>query len=396
MGIYIRKDSPDIWMTLKDKFGVRLPSRSTGIRKPQPHFTRELNADLKRSAQRLHAKTQAEIIEAGRDLLKKPARLLSEHIDWYLAEVLPLKRHGEREINGCQRMTRMLGSEYLHALTDDRIRKWMTERLKTIKKSSLAREMSLLRDLLTRAIPTYLDAHPMAQVSAPPSDDGFEAYVLSWEEEQALHNEIRKEDDRALCIIAMDTLVRMGNLLDVRWRDIRDRSIFIPKSKNGTAYSVALSTRARAALASLTKDDSGYVFWRRRNGTHRYARANKRPQQVASSGVHFFLKEACERAGIHFGRANHGFTFHGFRHTGATRLAQRGCDVRTLMAIANWKTIQMAARYVHASEHMARAAVEVIGQPEGRILNLVHEQLRTAPPMLSMALPLAGAAQGVA
>jgi integrase len=50
--------------------------------------------------------------------------------------------------------------------------------------------------------------------------------------------------------------------------------------------------------------------------------------------------------------------FHDLRHTAATRLADAGTDAFTIAAIPGHSTIQMSARYTHATDERKRRAVE--------------------------------------
>jgi integrase len=52
------------------------------------------------------------------------------------------------------------------------------------------------------------------------------------------------------------------------------------------------------------------------------------------------------------------FRFHDLRHTAATRLADAGTDAFVIAAILGHSTIQMSARYTHATDERKRRAVE--------------------------------------
>ena len=51
------------------------------------------------------------------------------------------------------------------------------------------------------------------------------------------------------------------------------------------------------------------------------------------------------------------FCFHDLRHTAATRMADAGADVFTLMKILGHSDIRMTARYTHATDSALRRAV---------------------------------------
>ena len=56
------------------------------------------------------------------------------------------------------------------------------------------------------------------------------------------------------------------------------------------------------------------------------------------------------------------FRFHDLRHTFASRLAMRGANDRTLMALGGWKSPAMLARYAHLSPAHLWKAVEGLTQ----------------------------------
>jgi site-specific recombinase XerD len=60
-----------------------------------------------------------------------------------------------------------------------------------------------------------------------------------------------------------------------------------------------------------------------------------------------------------------GFTWHGLRHTFASRLVMSGADLRTVQDLDGWRTLSMVMRYSHLAPDHLRAAVERL-VPAGR------------------------------
>ena len=52
--------------------------------------------------------------------------------------------------------------------------------------------------------------------------------------------------------------------------------------------------------------------------------------------------------------------FHDLRHTFATRLLQRGADIKTVSTLLGHKEIAVTARYLHATDESKRKAVELL------------------------------------
>ena len=63
-----------------------------------------------------------------------------------------------------------------------------------------------------------------------------------------------------------------------------------------------------------------------------------------------------------------GLRLHDLRHTAATRLADAGADAFTIAAILGHSSIQMSARYTHASDERKRRMLEAIAvKPENAV-----------------------------
>ena len=65
-----------------------------------------------------------------------------------------------------------------------------------------------------------------------------------------------------LVIIAIETGMRRGELLNLSWEDVDldKRTAFLPLTKNGTSRTIPLSLKAKEILQSLPRDISGVVF----------------------------------------------------------------------------------------------------------------------------------------
>jgi integrase len=68
--------------------------------------------------------------------------------------------------------------------------------------------------------------------------------------------------------------------------------------------------------------------------------------------------EVIEGVPMNFAAKIPDFRFHDLRHTAATRFADGGAEVFTIAAILGPATIQMSARYTHATDEGKRRAVE--------------------------------------
>ncbi|OGD22183.1 MAG: hypothetical protein A2W03_09850 [Candidatus Aminicenantes bacterium RBG_16_63_16] len=125
--------------------------------------------------------------------------------------------------------------------------------------------------------------------------------------------------------------MRVGEILNLKWKDVdfTNRFIQVPMSKNSDSRSIPLDSRTEEMFRKLEKGRKAedYVF------------ARKNGDKVLS--VRGAFKAACEGAEIA------DFRFHDLRHTAASLLAARGCDIVTLQHILGHMTLAMTQRYAH-------------------------------------------------
>lgn len=191
------------------------------------------------------------------------------------------------------------------------------------------REVDLLQQILSAAVEAgKIAASPIYGLANLPIVEPIRR-TMSEDEERAVLAHL-EPDDAAIFITGTDTLARMIDILDLQWADDHGASLDIRDPKNGLSHTVPISTRLRRLLDALPKDGL-YVFPRRRKA----ASAAGRRSRMAK-----VLKRACERAGVPYGRALRGLTWHwSTRRTGATRMIRRGGEraVSVVQQIGGWK-----------------------------------------------------------
>lgn len=144
-----------------------------------------------------------------------------------------------------------------------------------------------------------------------------------------------------LCRFAVETAMRRGELGRMRWTDVdlRDRTLHIPKTKNGVPRTIPLSRRATAILQQLPRRLDGSVWGLK-----------------ADSITQAFIR-ARERAGIE------DLHFHDLRHEATSRLHALGLNVIDLAAITGHQELQSLKRYTHPK---GRALVGKLDRAEDR------------------------------
>ena len=148
---------------------------------------------------------------------------------------------------------------------------------------------------------------------------------------------------RPILIAAVDTAMRRGELLKLRWRnvDFDDRSIEIEafNTKTARARAVAMTSRLESELKQLyenaPKDPEGLVFGIKDNFKNGFA-------------------ADCKEAKIE------GLRFHDLRHTAITRMVEAGMQPAEVMRVSGHTTSAMLWRYMNANVDTARRAADAL------------------------------------
>jgi integrase len=85
----------------------------------------------------------------------------------------------------------------------------------------------------------------------------------------------------AMFLLSIETGIRLGEILSIRWPDVSDKSVTLQETKNGDRRSVPLSMKAREIIAARRNIDPDHVF------TLTQAQASKAFQRASVNGVHF-------------------------------------------------------------------------------------------------------------
>lgn len=349
MGVYIRKDSPHFWMVV-EATGQR---KSTGI--PRDGGSPVQNKEQRRQAQEVYAKAQSRAASEREGLtVAKETISYAKWSAWFDAHVASHHRGVDKE----RSMLRTLGAHFdryadLALIDEAAIKEWMTLRATQVKRGTVNRELDVLKSLLRAAVPKYLPAYPAPEIRRFRVEES-ERRVLTVDEETRLLA-VCGPTDKALLLTALDTLLRLGSVVGLKWAQVK-ADVIVPLNAKVSLDAVPISSRLAEALKAIPKA-SDYVFPQ----FHVKGTGKTAPKNLAIRHFHLL----CQKADIRHGRAVGGVTFHCLRHTGATRALQRGASVRTVMKLGGWKDERTVMRYVHASDADVRAAAESIGHTAG-------------------------------
>lgn len=356
MGIYIRKDSKFYWMLL-ERPRQKPICQSTKI--PITAHSAAIRKQNRQDAEDVYAAAMGDLARTRHDLPTHDATPISfsDYALWYDRNKISTHRGADRERGILKHLVAFFGARDLTTIDRTRAAEFMTWRAAQqihghpIRPSTINREVALLKTMLTTAIGTHLKASPLAGLKLLRVVKRRKR-TLTFVEEQRLLAQLEPAD-RALYIVAVDTLIRLSNVLNLKRSEYRKTHLALEDSKTGP-YEVPLSDRARKALDRLPKEGE-YFFPHRRIAASDVGRR---------SIIRVMLQRACAKTSppIPYGRAIGGITFHtATRATGATRMLQAGHDPKTVQRVGNWHSFDQMGEYLQTDDARMHAAVNSIG-----------------------------------
>jgi integrase len=235
---------------------------------------------------------------------------VADLLDRYAREVAPQRRGYRWEVVRLTLIGRYpIATVPLADLAPAHVAAFRDARGAEVGPSTVRRELALLGAVFEAARADWglLAVNPCRGVRKPPparprdrliSPEEVTAMLaaLGWQEAKP---ETAGQQVAAALLLALETGMRQGELLGLRWDRVGERVAQLERSKNGDARRVPLSPRAREVLELLRGLD------------------HFRPLPVAPGTFDVLFRRAREAAGLA------GFTFHDSRATAITRLAKR-------------------------------------------------------------------------
>ena len=215
-----------------------------------------------------------------------------------------------------------------------------------LKNSSCNKVLNVLKHTFTKAVEWEMveeDVLKRVRKVKLLIDDGKRLRYLSKEECLKLIDSCDSHL-KPIVITALNTGMRRGEILSLRWNnvDLRHGFILLDRTKNGERREIPINETLRHTLEGLTRRlDVSYVF---------YDPATGKPYQ----GIKRSFATACRRAGIK------DFHFHDLRHTFASHLVMAGVDITTIKELLGHKTLTMTLRYAHLAPSHKVKAVEIL------------------------------------
>jgi site-specific recombinase XerD len=216
-----------------------------------------------------------------------------------------------------------------------------------LKGATINRELSMLSKSFNVAIREWewLTSNPVSRVSKEKEDNERDRWLTTAEEVSLLENS--PEWLRDIILFNLHTGLRQDELLSLTWDrvDVFRKTILITGTKNGKPRTIPLNKTALGILESKAKVISirSKIVFHSNSGT-----------KIDKHNLRRAFVIAMKKAGIE------DFTYHGLRHTFATRLAQSGVDLYKISKLLGHKDIKTTQRYAHHCPDSLRDGVEIL------------------------------------
>jgi len=246
--------------------------------------------------------------------------------------------------NKIKNLKQYFSGKYLYEITPLDIERYKSDRIKKVLPSTVNRDLACLKSIFNRAIEwKKARENPMHQVKLFKENNQRLRYLEKEEIVRLLENCC--EHLKPIVTVALNTGMRKGEILNLKWHDIDFRRdiIYLHNTKNGEKREIPMNSEVRTTLIKVRKHpQSPYIF-------------------CSKTGKPFGdIKKSFLTALTNSGIIN--FHFHDLRHTFASQLVMSGVDLNTVRELMGHKSIQMTLRYSHLSPDHKKRAVDILGQ----------------------------------
>lgn len=215
---------------------------------------------------------------------------------------------------------------------------------KTRSDAAVNREMALLSHMFTKAVEWgFLETSPFKKGKRLMfKENNHRLRFLTDTEIEALLKACSPHL-RPIVEVALLTGMRRGELLGLKWEQVRNGFIYLTETKGGKARQIPVNDRLAQIFRELRQKNqlkSPYVFCDAQG---------RRFHEVKRS-----FASACKKAGLE------DFHFHDLRHTFASHLVMRGVSLKAVQELLGHADVRQTMRYAHLSQAHLKEAVAAL------------------------------------
>jgi integrase len=316
----------------------------------EKHYRKSSETGDRKLAQRIYYKVKGQVAEGKWfDVSEEEERTFNNLMERYMEEhSKPKKKSWLRDEISISHLNPFFGSSTLQEISPDMISRYKTKRYtENAKPATINRELALAKHAFNLGLKEWgwCKTNPFSMVKMEKENNARDR-ILAYEEEERLLN-VCPEWLKDLVTFALHTGARMGEILELTWKDIDlfRRVVVIRQGKTGQTKTIPLTTTALEILKAKAKVrhlHSNLVF-PSQSGT----RISNRNLERAFTG-------ALNKAKVE------GLRFHDLRHTFASRLAMAGKDLYLIQRLLGHREPRMVQRYAHHSIESLRNGIEIL------------------------------------
>jgi integrase len=213
--------------------------------------------------------------------------------------------------------------------------------------AAVNREMSCLHHILRKAVEwEMMEQNPFEKGKSLNLKENNQRnrYLTEEEIEHLLDECSHVKHLYRIVVCAINTGMRKGEILSLKWNQIRDGFIYLKETKTKNPREIPINDDLNVILKEIRVEQglqSEYVFT--------YSKSRRKFKRSYTS-----FNAALKRAGIE------DFHFHDLRHTFASHVIMRGGSLKDVQELLGHKTMTMTLRYAHLSQEHKRNAVNLL------------------------------------
>ena len=315
---------------------------ANGVRK------REKIGSSRTLAETVYQKRKVEIAEGKFLDIKKQNRLkFNEFAQEYLNlhSKVNNKSWAKTDVRNITGLNKFFADRYLHEITPRLIEEFKAKRIEEVSPARVNRLLACLKSIYSKAIlwGRYSGDNPVKKVKMFKENNERTRFLEKEEIIKLLSN--CNKGLRPIVVVALNTGMRLGEILGLKWRDIDIQRgiIYLYNTKNGEKRELPVNEQVKTAFIRTPKHPKSEFVFHLPDGSQR-------------KDIRFSFFTALAKSAIK------DFRFHDLRHTFASQLVMGGVDLNTVRELLGHKTMKMTLRYSHLSGNHKQRAVDVLNK----------------------------------
>ena len=265
------------------------------------------------------------------------------------------------------------------------LRRKLTKHGSPRKDSSVNREMACLHHLFRKAVEWELiEQSPFSRGKSLILKENNQR--LRFLSEAQIHEVLGFAPPylKDIIVCAVNTGMRRGEILTLKWNQIRNGFIYLQKTKTKESRQIPINKDLETLLTRLkAQGPSSNVFDLSGKPLDQPAPQTDCVFTYRGKPVKNIKKafqRAVDRAGIE------DFKFHDLRHTFASQLIMKGGSIKDVQELLGHKTMTMTLRYAHLADDHKKTAVNLLNGLTASDSGSRHDSVTVQKPVTSTAL----------